>query len=210
MKKFSYLPNWQYEDALGGRVAGVDEAGRGPLAGPVVACAVILDRTQMPSGINDSKSLSAAKRQHIFNQILNTASVGIGIAEPYEIEMKNILWASLAAMERALADLPLLPEHALIDGNKKPNTPIPCQTLVKGDQKSLSIAAASIIAKVTRDRLMAHADKIYPSFGFGGHKGYPTKAHKHALSTHGPCPIHRRNFAPVAAALTSVNKKLKS
>jgi len=162
-------------------VAGVDEAGRGPLAGPVVTAAVILDPTKVPEGLNDSKKLSEAKRERLYTEIFETSQIGVGIAEPEEIDRINVLAATMVAMQRAVADLPIGPDAILIDGNRTPDFNIPCQAIVKGDAKSLSIAAASIIAKVTRDRLMILADARYPGYGLAGHKGYPTQAHRDAL-----------------------------
>lgn len=191
-------PDWHYEAVTGAkRVAGVDEAGRGPLAGPVVAAAVILDADNIPDGLNDSKKLSAGKREALFDIIIECASVGIGIAEPEEIDRINILHATMCAMQRAVADLPVRPDAILIDGNHCPAFDIPTQAIVKGDAKSLSIAAASIIAKTVRDRLMVAADHRFPGYGHTGHKGYPTKAHREALQKIGASPIHRRSYAPV-------------
>ncbi len=195
-------PNWHYESETGAkRVAGVDEAGRGPLAGPVVAAAVILDTNKIPDGLDDSKMLSATKREALFDIIMKCAQVGIGIAEPEEIDRINILHATMCAMQRSVADLPNPPSAILIDGNRCPDFDIPTQAIVKGDAKSLSIAAASIIAKTVRDRLMIGADHRFPGYGHSGHKGYPTKAHKEALVQLGASPIHRRSYAPVRDVL---------
>ena len=195
-------PNWHYEAASGGNfVAGVDEAGRGPLAGPVVAAAVILDVENIPDGLNDSKKLSASKREALFGVIFKTAHVGIGIAEPEEIDRINILHATMSAMSRAVTDLPITPDAILIDGNRCPAFTIPVQAIVKGDAKSLSIAAASIIAKTVRDRMMKEADARFPGYAHSGHKGYPTKAHRAALLEIGASPIHRRSYAPVRDVL---------
>jgi len=180
-----------------GPVCGVDEAGRGPLAGPVVAAAVILAPKKIPEGLNDSKILSEIRRELLLNEIMDTAEIGIGIAEPEEIDRVNILGASLIAMRRAVLALPNLPEKALIDGNKLPDLPCESEFVIKGDARSLSIAAASIVAKVKRDRLMIAADARYPGYHFAQHKGYATKLHRHQLSRLGPSPIHRRSFAPV-------------
>ncbi len=199
MSKLS--PDWSFEALYDGTVCGVDEAGRGPLAGPVVASAVILDPHNLPKGLNDSKALSATRREHMLNEIMDKASVSIGIAEPEEIDRINILAASMTAMSRAVAGLPREPIAALIDGNRMPDLRVPGQAIVKGDARSLSIAAASIVAKVTRDRLMVLADRRYPGYGFAGHKGYPTNAHREALERLGACPIHRRSYAPVKAVL---------
>lgn len=191
-------------------MAGVDEAGRGPLAGPVVTAAVILDPTKVPEGLNDSKKLSEAKRERLYTEIFETSQIGVGIAEPEEIDRINVLAATMVAMQRAVADLPIGPDAILIDGNRTPDFNIPCQAIVKGDAKSLSIAAASIIAKVTRDRLMILADARYPGYGLAGHKGYPTQAHRDALEKIGASPVHRRSYAPVNAVLTGMNKTLKT
>lgn len=195
-----HVPDWSFEALYDGPVCGVDEAGRGPLAGPVVASAVILCPDNLPDGLNDSKALSVSAREYLLNEILQKAEVGIGIAEPEEIDRVNILAASMIAMQRAVEDLKQIPIGALIDGNKAPELPILAQTIVKGDAKSLSIAAASIIAKVTRDRLMVLADRRYAGYGLAQHKGYPTKAHREYLAEVGPSPIHRRSYAPVKAA----------
>jgi ribonuclease HII len=203
-------PDWHYEGQYKGLVAGVDEAGRGPLAGPVVTAAVILGKDNFPSGLDDSKKVSETKRAALFDEIFAHAHIGIGIAEPEEIDRVNILAATMIAMQRAVADLPVSPDAILIDGNKSPVFDIPCQAIVKGDSKSLSIAAASIIAKVTRDRLMCLADARFQGFGFAGHKGYPSRAHRERLLEVAPCPLHRRSYAPVKLALTGMNNSLKS
>lgn len=194
------VPDWSFEALYQGPVCGVDEAGRGPLAGPVVASAVILDPNKFPKGLNDSKALSESRREYLLNEILHTAQVTIGIAEPEEIDRINVLAASMIAMQRAVAGLGNKPTAALIDGNRAPKLSIPAQTIVKGDARSLSIAAASIVAKVTRDRLMKLACERFGGYGFAGHKGYPTQAHRARVAEVGPCPIHRRSYAPVKAA----------
>lgn len=195
--------DWQaLEQKHWGDVAGVDEAGRGPAAGPVVAAAVMFHGPP-PDGIADSKKLSAKRRSTLFGAIGQTAHIGLGVAEPFEIDADNLLTASLRAMNRALAGLPTPPGLALIDGDKLPPGHWPMHALIGGDGLSVSIGAASIIAKVTRDRLMALADKRWPGYGFAQHAGYLTAAHKSALTRQGPCPIHRRRFAPVRAALDS-------
>ncbi|MEE9346949.1 MAG: ribonuclease HII [Robiginitomaculum sp.] len=198
-------PDYSAERAFNGRVCGIDEAGRGPLAGPVVAAAVILQEGSIPAGLNDSKLLSPLARERLLNVIMEGAArgeiaIGIGIAEPEEIERINILAASLTAMQRAFHALPYLPVAALIDGNRAPSLPCETVTIIKGDSKSLSIAAASIVAKVTRDKLMEQADSRNPGYGFARHKGYPTAAHKRALQELGPCPIHRHTYVPVMEA----------
>ena len=203
-------PDWLYEGQYAGHIAGVDEAGRGPLAGPVVTAAVILDKDNIPTGLNDSKKLSEAKREALFREINAKALVGIGISEPEEIDRINVLAGTMVAMQRAVRDLPQKPDTVLIDGNRCPVLDMPAEAIVKGDSKSLSIAAASIIAKVTRDRMMVLADARFPGFGFAGHKGYPSQTHRETLLSVPPCPIHRRSYAPVKAALTGMNKSLKS
>ena len=195
-----YQPDWSFESRFAGPVCGVDEAGRGPLAGPVVAAAVILDPADFPDGLNDSKKLTAKRRDILFDRIYAAADVGVGIAEPEEIDRINILGASLTAMQRAVSNLSAMPDAALIDGNKKPALNIPCETIVKGDSRSLSIAAASIIAKVTRDRLMQIANRRFPGYEFDRHKGYPTQSHRDRVLAVGPCPIHRHSYAPVRMA----------
>lgn len=179
-------------------IAGVDEAGRGPLAGPVVAAACILPLELEIDGLNDSKKLTPKKRAELFTFLTNHPEVQFGIAEcsPLEIDQLNILQASLEAMKRALLQLEIV-HYALIDGNKCPNLDIPCQAIVKGDSRSPSIAAASILAKETRDAKMLKYHEQYPQYNFAKHKGYPTKEHLEALMLHGPTPIHRRSFAPV-------------
>lgn len=193
-KKF---PDFLFESAYKGVVCGVDEAGRGPLAGPVVASAVILNPSDYPLGLNDSKVLNANKRESLFLDIARTSSIGIGIAEPEEIDRLNILHASLSAMKRAVLALNVLPDVALIDGNKSPFLPMKIECIIKGDSLSLSIAAASIIAKVTRDKLMLEAENRFPGYKFETHKGYPTKLHLQKLSLLGSSPIHRKSFKPV-------------
>lgn len=190
-------PDFTFETDVGGRVAGVDEAGRGPLAGPVTAAAVILKPGDIPEGLNDSKKLSQTRREALFDQIMARAEVGIGWASPAEIDEINIRQATFLAMQRAVAGLPVAPDHALIDGNAMPVLTCPATTIVKGDARSLSIAAASIIAKVSRDRHMVALAQQYPGYGWDGNSGYPTKAHLEALETLGVTPAHRRSFKPV-------------
>ena len=181
-------------------VAGIDEAGRGPWAGPVVAAAVVLDPQCIPDGLDDSKKLTEAKREALFAPLMASARVGIGIADVERIDRDNILQATLWAMAQALEQIDGV-ALALIDGNRAPKLPCPVQTIVAGDARSLSIAAASIIAKVTRDRIMLAHDAAYPLYGFARHKGYGTAQHQEALKRLGPTPLHRRSFAPVAALL---------
>lgn len=190
-------PDFDLEQQVGGMVAGVDEAGRGPWAGPVIAAAVILRPDQIPDGLNDSKKLSAAARERLFDQIQAVAQVGVGRASVEEIDQVNILQATLRAMARAVDALPAPPTAAIVDGNQTPALPCPTQTVVKGDGKSLSIAAASIIAKVTRDRLMADLSREFPDFGWERNAGYGTAQHQKALEKLGVTPHHRRSFAPV-------------
>ena len=183
-------------------VCGIDEAGRGPWAGPVVAAAVVLDPKCIPHGLNDSKKLSEARREALFEPIMASARVGIGIAEVDRIDRDNILQATLWAMAQALDQIEGV-ALALVDGNRAPALPCPVQTIVEGDAKSLSIAAASIIAKVTRDRIMVGHDQAYPGYGFARHKGYGTALHQEALRRHGLTPLHRTSFAPIAALLAA-------
>jgi ribonuclease HII len=181
--------------------AGVDEAGRGPLGGPVVAAAVILDPDRPIEGLGDSKALSKKSLARIAPLIREQAWVGIGIAEPEEIDRLNILQATMTAMRRAVCNLPLAPAHALIDGNKIPaNLPCTAEAIIKGDAKVSSIGAASIIAKTMRDELMLIASLRFPGYGFEAHKGYPSAVHREALNREGPCPIHRMSYAPVRRA----------
>lgn len=180
-------------------VCGIDEAGRGPLAGPVVAAAVILCPGKIPEGLNDSKRLSPAKREALFEALFQNADIGIGICDVLEIGEKNILGATFSAMIKAFKNLSIPADYALIDGPKMPHLPCPSQALIKGDSLSLSIAAASIVAKVTRDRMMSDLDQEFPQYGFARHKGYGTKDHLAALKVWGPTPHHRPTFAPVSS-----------
>ena len=189
---------WEIEDSLGLRlICGVDEAGRGPLAGPVCAAAVILPEhlhLQIP-GLNGSKKLTDKKRRELFPVIQEQAiAYGIGLASEQEIDEINILQATFLAMRRALEQLTVRPEIALIDGNRETDFGLPVKTVVKGDSLSANIAAASVLAKVTRDNIMVELAQQYPEYGFEIHKGYGTKAHYEALRTYGPCPIHRKTF----------------
>ena len=187
---------WEIEDSLGLHlICGVDEAGRGPLAGPVCAAAVILPEHLQIPGLNDSKKLTDKKRRELFPVIQEQAvAYGIGLASEQEIDEINILQATFLAMRRALDQLSVRPEIALIDGNRETDFGLPVKTVVKGDSLSANIAAASILAKVTRDNLMLEMAGKYPEYGFEIHKGYGTKAHYEALRTYGPCPIHRKTF----------------
>lgn len=183
-------------------VAGVDEVGRGPLCGPVVTAAVILDPTRPILGLNDSKKLSQSRREELFAEICEKSLAwSIARAEVFEIDHLNILHATMLAMQRAVEGLSVLPRLALIDGNRCPKLQIPCSAVVKGDSKVPAIAAASILAKVSRDREMQELDRQYPGYGIAGHKGYPTPQHLAALQLLGPTDIHRRSFAPVRRLL---------
>ncbi len=194
-------PDFFFEQAArkrhGSAVAGVDEAGRGPWAGPVVAAAVILDPDRLPEGLDDSKKLTARQRDRLFDQIRASSAVGIGRASVEEIDRLNILRASLLAMERAVLALPTPPAAVLVDGRDVPPLTCPAEAVIGGDGRSLSIAAASIIAKVTRDRIMTALAADFPHFGWERNKGYGTKAHREALRVNGPTPHHRRSFAPI-------------
>lgn len=190
---------WKFEHACYDEgyelVCGVDEAGRGPLAGPVCAAAVILPSDLKIEGLNDSKKLTDKKRRMLYDVITeNAIAYGIAFASEQEIDEINILQATFLAMRRAMEQLAVQPSIALIDGNRETDFGLPVRTIVKGDSLSANIAAASILAKVTRDRFMEEQDKLYPQYGFALHKGYGTRAHYDALRTHGICPIHRRTF----------------
>lgn len=186
-------------------IAGIDEVGRGPWAGPVTACAVILDPNNIPNGLNDSKILTAKRREQLFDLIMDSAQVSCVHVEVTEIDQVNILQATFRAMERAVSHLPI-PNHILVDGNKlPPNLPSPATAIVKGDAKSVSIAAASIIAKVTRDRLMSDLSEAYPGYGWEKNAGYGTKMHQLGLLNHGVTPHHRRSFKPIHNILYSAS-----
>jgi ribonuclease HII len=194
-------PHFRHEKphiASGQIVCGIDEAGRGPWAGPVVAAAVVLDPKRIPKGLNDSKKLTAEKREALFDVIMCDAQVGVGIVEADVIDTINILQATYRAMTTAVAQLHPAPHVALVDGNRAPPLSIRVQTIIGGDAASVSIAAASIIAKVTRDRIMHQLDSEFPHYGFSQHKGYGTAFHAEALAKHGPCPQHRKSFNPVS------------
>lgn len=192
------MPDYTFEKEVAAEgyahVCGVDEAGRGPLAGNVVAAAVIMPEGLVIEGLNDSKKLSEKKRDALFDIIKEKTVYSIAWATPAEIDELNILNATMLAMRRAVEGLPEQADFALIDGNCSRGFSIPTKTVVGGDAKSMSIAAASILAKVTRDRQCAELDKLYPEYGFAGHKGYPTKAHREKVIEIGPCPEHRRSF----------------
>ena len=190
-------------------VCGVDEAGRGPLVGAVVAGAVVLDPNNPIEGLKDSKKLTAARREYLYEQIMEKAKAwGVGEASPLEIDQINILQATMLAMRRAIEDLTTRlgawPDKALIDGNRCPELPIAAEAIVKGDAKEPAISAASIVAKVTRDRQMMSLNERHPEYGFAQHMGYPTEAHFAALKQYGACDQHRRSFSPVRKVLESI------
>lgn len=194
-----------------GLMAGVDEAGRGPLAGPVVAAAVILDELKPIKGLADSKLLSPAKRERLFDEIRAKAlACCIAEASVEEIDRLNILQATLLAMSRAVAGLRLLPHRVLVDGKQLPPLKMPAAAIVKGDSKVPAISAASILAKVHRDRLCMDLHQAYPAYGFAGHKGYPTAAHLAALRSHGACAAHRRSYAPVRAVILAAAERFNA
>ena len=204
-------PDFTFEASLMGQgyplIAGVDEVGRGPLAGPVTAAAVILDPSNIPQGLNDSKKLSAKRRENLYDLILKSATVAVAHVSVEEIDRINILQASLLAMRNAVAALNPQPAHLLIDGNRVPDPiNIPAQPIVKGDGKSLSIAAASIVAKTVRDRLMAELSLQNPGYGWEKNAGYPSNQHILALQRLGVTPHHRRSFRPVHNILYQENK----
>ena len=192
-------------------ICGVDEAGRGPLVGAVVAGAVVLDPNNPIEGLKDSKKLTAARREYLYEQIMEKAKAwGVGEASPLEIDQINILQATMLAMRRAIEDLTTRlgawPDKALIDGNRCPELPIAAEAIVKGDAKEPAISAASIVAKVTRDRQMMSLHERHPEYGFAQHMGYPTEAHFAALKQYGACDQHRRRFSPVRKVLESIEK----
>ncbi len=201
----SLCPDLSFETAAWARghasVAGIDEAGRGPWAGPVVAAAVVLDREAIPEGLNDSKKLKQEQRERLFEELKVCSPIGVGMADVGRIDRDNILAATLWAMGQAVQALPKYPAFALIDGNRMPDLDCGAQTIVKGDRRSLSIAAASIVAKVTRDRMMCALDEQHPGYGFARHKGYGTAQHQKALAELGPCREHRKSFAPIRTLL---------
>lgn len=200
------MPDFSFEQtaiAQGLIPCGVDEAGRGPWAGPVVAAAVVLDPCNIPAGLNDSKKLTEAKREALFDPIMQSSRVGVGIASAALIDEVNILQATYRAMMDAVVALGTATTLALVDGNRAPSLSIRVQTIIEGDCKCLSIAAASIIAKVTRDRIMHDLDTLYPGYGFAKHKGYGTAAHMAALQRLGPCIEHRKSFKPIVTLTIS-------
>ena len=205
------MPHYIFESRLlktiAGPIAGVDEAGRGPLAGPVVAAAVILDRKRIPKGLNDSKQMTPEAREDAFVKIMQCAVVGVGDASVDEIDLVNIRQATHLAMARAVRALPVAAQFALVDGNDAPALPCRCDTLVDGDARSVSIAAASIVAKVTRDRIMRTLHEQFPNYGWFTNKGYSTEEHLLALNRFGPCVHHRRSFAPVYEILRPIDSQ---
>lgn len=205
------MPDFTLEKEVGGIVAGIDEAGRGPLAGPVVAAAVIIDRARLAprllAQIDDSKRLSRARREVVFEALADVAHIGIGQADVDEIDRINILQASLLAMRRAVDQLGVKPETALIDGNRAPELSCRSRCVVGGDRLSVSIAAASIVAKVTRDRLITELARLYPGYGWERNAGYGTKEHLDALQILGITPEHRRSFRPVSDILCHYENK---
>ncbi len=195
------MPDLSLEQNIGGLVAGIDEAGRGPWAGPVVAAAVILRTETLPvdlkNNLDDSKKLSRKRRETLFETLPAHAAIGVGMADVTEIDQLNILQATLCAMTRAVENLETSPHHALVDGNHAPALACPVECVIKGDSKSLSIAAASIIAKVTRDHIMADLAQTFPGYGWERNAGYGTAEHKAALERLGVTPHHRKSFAPI-------------
>ena len=178
-------------------IAGIDEAGRGPWAGPVVSAAVILNEKNIPDGLNDSKKLSERKRLSLYSSIYNFHFVGVGISSIEEIDSMNVLQATFLSMKRAVEDLNPQPEYILVDGNLDPGLNFKTKCIIKGDSISISIAAASVIAKVTRDNLMLKLDKEFPNYNWKKNKGYGTAEHRNALELHGPCKYHRKSFSPI-------------
>jgi len=201
------MPDFHLEEKLGAPVAGLDEVGRGPWAGPVVACAAVIDRARFPSDLadqlDDSKKLTAARREALYSPLIEHTMFAISESSVEEIDRLNILQASLLAMRRAFGGLGCEPVAALVDGNRDPDLPCRTELVVKGDSRSLSIAAASIIAKVHRDRLMAALAEEFPGYGWERNAGYGVKAHREALGRLGVTPHHRRSFAPIRALLTT-------
>ncbi len=195
------IAGFEWEARFAGTIVGVDEAGRGPWAGPVVAAALVLDRGRYPVGLNDSKKLTEAARERLHGQLIACASIGIGQASVAEIDDFNIHWATMLAMERAVTALGCAVDHVLVDGNRLPRWDHAATAIVGGDARCASIAAASIIAKVTRDRLMRALDAEWPGYGWGRNKGYGTADHARGLADLGVTPHHRRSFAPVRARL---------
>ncbi|PIR39434.1 MAG: ribonuclease HII [Alphaproteobacteria bacterium CG11_big_fil_rev_8_21_14_0_20_39_49] len=197
------MPDFSIEDGFRGVIAGVDEAGRGPWAGPVVAGAVILNRDDFPSGIDDSKKISEKNREYIFDKLQEVAQIGVGIVNVEDIDEMNILQASMLAMKKAVDNLSVKPDIALIDGNKCPVLDCKAHAVIKGDSKSLSIAAGAIIAKVTRDRIMKRIAEEFPYYGWEKNAGYGTKIHREGLEKYGVTVHHRKSFKPIAQLLAA-------
>ena len=199
------MPDFSVESSLGGLVAGIDEAGRGPWAGPVVAAAVILEPSKLPAeliaGLDDSKKLGRPVRERLYGQIKESTAHGIGQASVEEIDEINILQATMLAMRRAFQNLPEPAQFAIVDGNRDPGLGVPTRCLIGGDASSLSIAAASILAKVTRDRIMEDLARRFPGYGWEKNAGYGTKQHQQGLAQYGVTPHHRRSYAPIAKIL---------
>lgn len=195
------VPDWSIESEYDGLIVAIDEVGRGPLAGPVMAAAAVVDAKRIPDGLNDSKKLTAKKRESLFDTIMEQCRVEVGVATVEEIEELNILGATKLAMRRAYDALGVTPVVALVDGNQPPKLPCPVRCVVKGDSKCLSIAAASIVAKVVRDRHMAELAQHYPHYGWERNAGYGTKVHLDGLLSHGITPHHRRGFRPISDML---------
>ena len=194
------MPDNLIERALGWPlklIAGIDEAGRGPWAGPVVSAVVVLNEKNIPDGLNDSKKISEKKRLSLYSSIYNFHSVGVGISSIEEIDRMNVLQATFLSMNRAVEDLNPQPEYILVDGNLDPGLNFKTKCIIKGDSISISIAAASVIAKVTRDNLMLKLDKEFPNYNWKKNKGYGTAEHRNALELHGPCKYHRKSFSPI-------------
>jgi len=194
------VPDNLIERALGWPlklIAGIDEAGRGPWAGPVVSAVVVLNEKNIPDGLNDSKKISEKKRLSLYSSIYNFHSVGVGISSIEEIDRMNVLQATFLSMNRAVEDLNPQPEYILVDGNLDPGLNFKTKCIIKGDSISISIAAASVIAKVTRDNLMLKLDKEFPNYNWKKNKGYGTAEHRNALELHGPCKYHRKSFSPI-------------
>ena len=206
------MPDLRLERAQTGTVVGIDEAGRGPWAGPVAAAAVVLDAERLPdslrNGLDDSKKLRPARRAELYAVLSGYARIGVGVAEAEEIDAVNILAATMAAMARAVENLGIAPDSALVDGNRAPALPCPATCVVRGDGQSLSIAAASVVAKVTRDRLMADLARVHPGYGWERNAGYGTAEHRAALERLGVSPQHRRSFAPVLNILRRSGDRL--
>ncbi len=207
------MPDFHFEDQVlaagAASVCGIDEAGRGPWAGPVVAAAVVLDRADLPPALigemDDSKKLSAARREDLRARLAHHAHIGLGLASAEEIDAVNVLQATFRAMARAIADLGEVPDHALVDGNRMPDLPCEATAIVKGDGRSLSIAAASIAAKVERDRIMTALASVYPGYGWERNAGYGTREHRDALRRFGVTPAHRKSFKPIRNILSLVD-----